>query len=145
MNWGKGLVLALVAFASLMAWFVVKATQNPEPLVTERYYEEELLYQGRIDNTERANKLSGSVAITLDRRTVHLRFPAELAGQPITGELTLLRPNDPEGDRNIAVVADSQGAFTAAFPELPSGRYNALLTWRNGAAEYYTEEKLVVE
>ena len=28
MNWGKGLTLALIAFAGMMAWFVFKASQN---------------------------------------------------------------------------------------------------------------------
>ncbi len=37
MNWGKGLALTLAVFAGLMAWFVVMALRNPEPLVTEQY------------------------------------------------------------------------------------------------------------
>ena len=29
--------MALIAFAGMMAYFVVRAAQNPEPLITERY------------------------------------------------------------------------------------------------------------
>ncbi len=144
MNWGKGLALALVAFAGLMVWFVVMAARTPEPLVTEEYYEHELKYQSRIDNTERANALSIAVVMRPVKDGVMLTFPTELRTHTITGELTLLRPNDPTADRLITVTPDSTGHFLALAPGLVSGRYNALLEWTANDVAYYTEEKLVV-
>jgi hypothetical protein len=144
MNWGKGLALALAAFAALMAWFVVMASRNPEPLVTERYYEQELRYQDRIERSARALALSAPVAITTTGQEVSLRFPAELKGATIRGRLTLTRPNDPAGDRVLEVSADTAGTFTARDLGLRAGRYNALLEWSAGNVTYCTEEKLVV-
>lgn len=144
MNWGKGLALALAAFAGLMVWFIVMATRNPEPLVTEHYYEQELKYQARIDNTERANTLSKAVVMQPVKDGVMLTFPAEMRAYTITGELTLLRPNDPAGDHLITITPDSTGNFLALAPGLTGGRYNALLEWSANAVTYYTEEKLVV-
>lgn len=143
MNWGKGLALTLIAFAALMAWFVVKASQNPEPLVTEQYYEQELKYQGRIDDAQRANALSKAVDITMTEAGIRLVFPRELKGSAITGTLTLMRPNDPAKDLVLPVAADTTGTFTSADMHLQSGRYNALLEWKAGTETYYTEEKLI--
>jgi hypothetical protein len=144
MNWGKGLVLALITFGGLMTWLVVKSMQNPEPLVTEQYYEQELKYQQRIDNTERANALSANVSMEPSTQGVRITFPPEVHSGSITGVLTLLRPNDPQADRQVIIAADTSGIFEAIAPGLVTGRYNALLEWTANGIAYYTEEKLVV-
>jgi len=143
MNWGKGLALTLVAFAALMVWFIVMATRNPEPLVTEEYYEQELKYQERIDNTTRAHALS-TVGMEVTANSIRLTFPAGMSDRSITGDLTLLRPNDPTADRLLKVIADSNGVFQTDAVALVAGRYNALLEWNADGVAYYTEEKLVV-
>ncbi len=144
MNWGKGLALALIAFAGLMTWFVVKAAQNPEPLVTEHYYEQELVYQDRIDAMTRASALSSRVAFTVAGDAVLLRFPAETHAGHVTGTLRLVRPNEPLDDRTLVVTSDSSGVFLSAPLGLKSGRYNAELEWKLGEGAYYTAEKLLV-
>lgn len=143
MNWGKGLALALIAFASLMAWFVVKAVQNPVPLVTEDYYGAELKFQQRIDQSARAATLSAPVRMELRQGSVDLRFPAELAGEAITGTLTLLRPNDPSADQLLVIATDS-ARYTSTAVVLAAGRYNASLEWEWDGVTYFTEEKAYV-
>ncbi|MCB0767846.1 MAG: FixH family protein [Flavobacteriales bacterium] len=143
MNWGKGIAAALIAFAAMMAWFLVKASQNPEPLVTEDYYAEELRFQQRIDGMVKAQAFSAPVTMTFERDRVWLRFPAELAGEPVSGELALLRPNGPKADRSFQFVTDS-GAVLIAGVDLLPGRYNAALTWTARGDELYTEEKVFV-
>ncbi len=143
MNWGKGLALALIAFACMMAWFVVKAAQNPEPLVTEDYYGAELNFQGRIDETVRANSLSAPVRIDLQRRSVVIHFPIEMKGEHINGTLSLLRPNDPRADGAVTIRTDS-AVFTTNAITLKPGRYNAALSWHMNGIAYHTEEKVFV-
>lgn len=143
MNWGKGLVLALAAFAGLMVWFIVMAARNPEPLVTERYYEHELKYQERIDNTTRAKALT-AVRMDVTAGSIRITFPTGTNDRSITGDLTLLRPNDPTADRQVKVIADSSGVYWNNTVDLLPGRYNALLEWSADGMAYYTEEKLVV-
>ena len=143
MNWGKGIAAALIAFASMMAWFLVKASQNPEPLVTEDYYAEELRFQQRIDGMVRAQKLSAPVAMTFERDHVVLRFPSELAGEPIAGELALLRPNVPKADRSFQFRTDSIDVVITDVDLLP-GRYNAALAWTVLGEDLFTEEKVFV-
>lgn len=143
MNWGKGLALALIAFAGMMTWFVIKASQNDSPLVTEDYYGAELKFQGRIDEAARANALSAPVRMTFARDTVTLIFPVEAHGKRITGSLSLLRPNDPRADRTVGVTTDGAAAFHASAHLLP-GRYNAALSWTMDGVSYFTEEKVYV-
>lgn len=143
MNWGKALALALIAFAAMMAWFMIQASQHPSPLVTEDYYGAELKYQQRIDAAGRANALTAAVDMDLQRTTAVLRFPAELKGSPITATLTLLRPNDPQADRVLRFNTDS-AAHHAGNLDLSAGRYNAALEWEAGGVKYFTEQKVYV-
>ncbi|MBP8823622.1 MAG: FixH family protein [Flavobacteriales bacterium] len=142
MNWGKALALALISFAAMMAWFMYKASQHPSPLVTEDYYRQELKFQERIDEAARANALSALVDMVVQRGSVQLVFPAEMAGRRITGLLLLQRPDDPRADRTVPLYTDS-ARFTAAT-DLAQGRYNAALQWEADGVKYYTQEKVYV-
>lgn len=142
MNWGKGLALSLIAFAAMMAAFGIASARRSEALVTEEYYEEELRFQDRIDAQDRAGALSAPVRIGIADGRVRLQFPPELAGKRITGELKLLRPNDPRADQALRVETVTS-AFESAALDLWPGRYDAALAWAADGITYHTEEKLV--
>ena len=71
---------------------------------------------------------------------IRLEFPKEIDPGTITGELTLLRPNNPTLDKTIAVMASSDGIFEIEGDLLAPGRYNALLEWKAGESAYYSEQ-----
>lgn len=142
MNWGKALVIALIVFATMMAGFIIIAARNPEPLVANDYYAQELRFQERIDEAARARALSAPVRIVLARGGVRVSFPADVRGGTITGKLVLQRPNDPGADRSLDVTADSDGVFIAGDAGLLPGRYNAALHWTAGGVRYFTREEI---
>lgn len=143
MNWGKGLALALTAFAGMMTYFMVRGAQSPEPLIAENYYEQELAYQDRIDATHRAGTLSSTVTIIADRAQVQVGFPAEMLGKAINGTLELIRLNNASADRKIALHGTATEHMQAAVDLLP-GVYIAQLTWTIDGVEYFREERLFV-
>jgi hypothetical protein len=143
MNWGKGIALAMACFIGMMAFFFVKAAQSPEPLVTEDYYAEELVYQQRIDATQRADALEAPVQFEATRTGLRLRFPASVSGAPIQGRLKLLRMDAPEHDRDIVVEHVQGGIFTTATTLL-SGPYAAQLDWSAGDTTYASATRLIV-
>lgn len=145
MNWGRGIALSLIAFAAMMATFLVIASRHVESLVTDEYYAEELKYQERIDAQARARSLSAPVVILVQGEEVALRFPEELAGLTISGTLTLLRPNDANGDRSVEFEADAEGRFRSDGLRLLPGRYDASVDWRSGGVSYHSSDKLVVQ
>lgn len=145
MNWGKALTIALIVFATMMAGFIITAARNPEPLVAEDYYVQELRFQERIDEAARARALSAPVRIVLARGGVRVSFPADVQGDEITGKLVLQRPNDPAADRSLEVTADGDGVFSSGDVGLLPGRYNASLHWTAGGVRYFTREEVHAE
>lgn len=135
--------MALIAFAGMMAYFVVRAAQNPEPLITERYYEQELLFQGRIDARTRTLALAEPVRITATKDQVRVTFPMDVRDRHVAGELELLRANDAQEDRTVGIDDVRDGAFAVAV-HLRPGRYIAQLEWRADTVTYYSEEQLIV-
>lgn len=137
------MAIALLAFAGMMAWFMVKAVRDPETLVSEQYYADELLYQERMEATARAGAYSTPVGMDVQRTHVGLSFPPELAGQRIEGTLELQRPNIAVADRDLPFSTDSGSTQFQGVDLLP-GRYNATLHWTIQGRTHVTEEKVVV-
>lgn len=135
--------MALIAFAGMMAYFVVRAAQDPEPLITEHYYEQELVFQERIDAHTRTLSLAEPVLITAARDHVGVTFPRDVRDRRIAGELVLLRANDAKEDRTVGIGEVRDGVFAAAV-DLRPGRYIAQLEWRADTVAYYSEEQLIV-
>lgn len=145
MNWGKAIALSLIGFAAMLATLFVIGSRHMESLVTEEYYAEELRYQERIDAQARAHALSTPVRFDAADDRIVLNFPAELAGKTITGTLTLLRPNDANGDRTIAIGPLTDAAFASGPLGLSMGRYDASLDWQVDGVSYHSADKLVVQ
>lgn len=143
MNWGKGLALALIAFAGMMAFFLVRGAQSPEPLITADYYEQELRYQDRIDATQRAMAFSTPIRFSVAREGVRVVLPVELHGTGLVGVLELLRLNDPGADRTVKVNG-SAGAELHAAVDLVPGAYIARFSFTADGAAYYHEERVLV-
>jgi nitrogen fixation protein FixH len=143
MNWGKAMAMAMIAFAGMMAYFLVRAAQNPEPLISEHYYEQELTYQDRIDAGSRTLGLSGKVRFTATRERITVEFPDQVKDRTIRGDLLLLRADVAGEDRSVAIPNATGGSFEEAIT-LRSGRYIAQLEWRADSVKYYSEEQLLV-
>jgi nitrogen fixation protein FixH len=143
MNWGKGLALAMVAFAGMMAYFLVRAARSPEPLIAENYYEQELGFQDRIDATSRTLALSGTVRFDAARDRISVAFPEEVMAREILGTLRLLHANDTHDDHSVVIPAAPEGRFEEVI-DLRPGRYIAQLEWSADGITYYSEAQLLV-
>ncbi|HRH38764.1 MAG TPA: FixH family protein [Flavobacteriales bacterium] len=144
MNWGKGLAMVMLAFIGMLSYFLVRAAQNPEPLITEHYYEQELGYQERINARSRALSLGDPVRIDAQREHVAVTFPSQVANARVGGVLALIRTNDPSDDRTVTITSAEGGQFNGAV-DLRPGRYMAQLEWHADDVTYYTEEQLLVQ
>lgn len=143
MNWGKGLALVMIAFVGMMAYFLVRAAQNPEPLIAENYYAQELGFQSRIDASSRALALSGAVRMAATRSLVTVDFPDEVKDKELGGTLMLLRANDDRDDHSVVFRAAPTGHFQETIALQP-GRYIAQLEWTADTLKYYSESQLIV-
>ena len=143
-HFGHGIAATLIAFAMLLGWFLFRAIQTSESLVTEDYYGKELRFQDDIDMLERAAAHGEIVRMEVTGQQLHITFPAVLKGEAITGTLELMRPNDARADQLITIEADTSGTCMLDAAEWPRGLYRARLDWRARGEDHLSQQRLVV-
>ncbi|MDX5478175.1 MAG: FixH family protein, partial [Cyclobacteriaceae bacterium] len=91
MDWGKGIIVTLVAFGVLIISMVtICVRQDDIHLVTQNYYEEEIKYQDQIEKMINANQLDHEVLVYDNQlKIVDLHLPVGSKGV-----LHLFRPSD---------------------------------------------------
>ena len=62
-NWGTGIVIAMLLFMTFILQFVYRSfdSKNSHDLVSKDYYKDELYYQQEIDKMNNANKLEQNI------------------------------------------------------------------------------------
>ena len=63
MNWFYRMMLLLLAFISMLMYFTIRSVNAPLPLVTEKYYEEEIKYQDKIDKISNSKTMNQQIDI----------------------------------------------------------------------------------
>lgn len=143
-HWGTGIVLVLVVFLVVMLSIVGYLMTQDVNLVTEKYYEKEIAYQGRIRALERTRALGNDVGIATAPGAIIVRYPATLASSTIDGRVLLYRPSGRSSDRVLPATADSAARQVIPFSGLSSGLWRVQVQWIVRGEEYYLEQPFMV-
>ena len=141
-NWFHGLMLVLIAFISMMTYFVVKSSHQNLDLVSEKYYEEEIDYQNKINHISNSKALIADVNFEVINGILFLHFPLEFANKNITGNLKMYYAPNKNGDQ-IIFVNSSNGVFQVDVNKL-KGRYSLQLDWACDNQNYFSEKKITL-
>ncbi|MCH6234949.1 FixH family protein [Cognataquiflexum rubidum] len=139
MDWGKGIVITLVVFVSLMVGLVIVCVKQDDiHLVTQNYYEEEIKYQDQIEKMINANSLDYKV-LSYDNqlKKVDLKLPVGAKGT-----LHLFRPSDARLDQKITFDISDINAKAYDLKSLKPGYWKVKLTWSENGVDYFHEEKI---
>jgi hypothetical protein len=139
MDWGKGIVITLIVFISLMVGLVtICVKQDDIHLVTQNYYEEEIKYQDQIDKMINANSL-GYKVLNYDTqlKKVDLNLPVGSKGT-----IHLFRPSDARLDQKMDFDVARLNANAFDLKSLKPGYWKLKLTWSENGVDYFHEEKI---
>lgn len=139
MDWGKGIIVTLVAFGVLIISMVtICVRQDDIHLVTQNYYEEEIKYQDQIDKMINANQLDHEVLVYDNQlKIVDLHLPVGSKGV-----LHLFRPSDARLDQKITFDITDPSVNSVDVKSLKPGYWKVKLTWIENGVGYYKEEKI---
>ncbi|PRY86199.1 FixH family protein [Mongoliibacter ruber] len=139
MNWGSGIVLTLVAFATIMiSMVVICVKQDDIHLVTQDYYEQEIKYQEQIDRMINANALDiEAMEYDSQLKSILLHLP-----EGSKGTLHLFRPSDARLDQKINIDILNSNTNTVDLKSLKEGYWRVKLTWIEDEKEFYLEKKI---
>jgi nitrogen fixation protein FixH len=143
-NWGTGIVIAIIGFMSFIMYFVITmSTDNSysHDLVTDKYYQKELKYQQEIDATKNASKLKQNIKVQQSIWGLIVYFPEGLELSKIEGKVFLYRPSNKLLDFEIPISL-SKKYLLVPEKRLLAGRWNITVSWSYENKEYLFKEEL---
>ena len=136
-NWGTGIVIALVLFMSFILYFVITITIQPKyayDLVHEEYYKEELKHQQIIDKQENTKHLSSKITITKTDGGFNIDFPKEIGAETL-GTINFYRPSTKVLDFEIPLKIINN-EMNVSHINLVSGNWNITVEFTSNSEEY---------
>jgi len=143
-NWGAGIVIAMVAFMSFILFFVVKMfteDQYQYDLVVEEYYKQEIGFQDELDAEKNAIELAENVVIEQTETGVSIVFPGKEESSTVDGIVTFYRPSNKKLDFTRAVVVEDQKMFISKN-EIAPGIWNISVKWNQNGKTYITRKNI---
>jgi hypothetical protein len=144
-NWGTGIVIAFVLFIAFIMYFVVSMMTNEKydhDLVTEDYYQEELLHQNEIDKENNARELAEKISWVKTNDGIEINFPKSLDPTKIKGKVFLYRPSNKKLDSEISISL-SGNKMLIPKAKLLDGRWNLKIDWEYEGDLYLLRESIV--
>ncbi len=141
MDWGKGILVTIIAFVSFILVLVtISIRQDDIHLVTENYYEEEIKYQEHIQR-EKATASLGRDVLLLDSNALVIQLDLPLGAE---GTLHFFRPSDARLDRKIPIKINNLEGSEIPIGSLLPGYWKVQLTWTENGVNYYQEKKIAL-
>ncbi|WP_321289273.1 FixH family protein [uncultured Sunxiuqinia sp.] len=144
-NWGTGIVIALVIMISGMTFLVSIAVRQDYSLVEKDYYQKSISYQSKIDKITNANSLKEKVSLTQSTNGLRLKFPNEFQDKLIQGTIQLYSPMSEKNDLNIPLKLDSKLEQLITVQKIPKGRYKVKLDWTVDQKSFFQELEIILE
>jgi nitrogen fixation protein FixH len=141
MNWFQKLMLVLVAFVSMMIYFAVRSVKTSLPLVTEKYYEEEIKYQDKINKQQNESSLEQKLVISSQNNKLLITVPETYQASSVTGNVKLYFPADEKKDKEIPLNIVNGNIQEIDVTGL-KGLYTVQVDWNYESKDYFTEKKI---
>jgi nitrogen fixation protein FixH len=139
MSWGTKIFMLYGGFVALIAFLVVSSMRQNVDLVAEDYYQQELQYQNKIDQSTAAIKNGYSPAFVVNDDQVSVVFPDTVRSIGINGEVVFYRPDNKALDFTEQIALDNAGKMSIPRSMFSAGMYQAKVMWKSAGQDYYYE------
>ncbi|HKJ41627.1 MAG TPA: FixH family protein [Sunxiuqinia sp.] len=138
-NWGTGIVIAMIVMISGMLLLIYIATRQSYSLVETNYYQKEIAYQEQIDKTRNANALKEKIALTQSKNNLMLKFPGLFQTDTVKGTIHLYCRVSDKNDLIVPIQLNNRLTQLVPIEKLPRGRYKVMVDWTAQQTPYYQE------
>lgn len=143
-NWGTGIVIALVVMISGMIFLVSIAIRQDYDLVDNDYYQKSVNYQQHIEDVKNTAALTEKIKFDQSADTMKITFPDLGNAQEYSGEIHFYSPVEEKRDETIKLKLNGNFSQSISLKSLKSGRYTVKIDWSVGEVSYYQEEDITL-
>lgn len=144
LNWGTRIAMLYIGFVALIAVMITLSMRQKIELVSDDYYDKELVFQTKIDEMNNANALSGKVDHSIEDNVFVIHFPAEFKGLAVSGNVLFFRPSDSSKDLKTEIKLDADLNQKIDLKTLSKGMYKMQVSWSVDNTPYFSEETIVI-
>ena len=144
-NWGTGLAIWLVLFIGFIMYFVIRISTEKKydyDLVTEEYYQKEMVFQKEMDDEANSNTLESSISGKKIAEGWMLTFPKNIDYSKITGTVFLYRPSNKKLDFVLPLKLSDPNLLIPDERMIP-GRWNTIVRWNYEGEDYLYKKEIV--
>lgn len=144
-NWGTGLAIWLALFIVFILYFVIRISTEDKydyDLVTEEYYQKEMVFQQEIDAEENSNSLDGYITGEKVAEGWLLTFPNNIDYTKIVGTVFLYRPSNKKLDFQLPLQLTSS-KMLIPDQKFIAGRWNTTVQWTYNGEDYLYKKEIV--
>ncbi|WP_159521911.1 FixH family protein [Sunxiuqinia indica] len=138
-NWGTGIVIALLIMISGMLFLVSIALRQDFYLVEKDYYQKSVNYQSQIDKINNVTKLAVPVKLTQSDKAIQINFPELFKKEQLKGTIHIYSPVSEKNDMKLPILLNAALSQSISVKNLPKGRYTVKLDWTSNEKPYYQE------
>ncbi|MFN3951655.1 MAG: FixH family protein [Thermaurantimonas sp.] len=136
LNWGWYIVFALIGFAVFILYHVYGMMRQNTDLITENYYNEELVYQERIEEKQRVLNENKALKINYDATHIYILLPFDGVFE---AEINFIHPERQIFDKSYTV---KDSLVTLSRSELKPGKWLLKCLVHSDGKKYLFEETL---
>lgn len=143
-NWGAGIVIGMISFMTFIMVLVIIMMTNNEfdhDLVTEGYYEKDLVYQNEIDAETNSGRLSAEIKVLKTTRGLEILFPGEVLGKDIEGRVEMYRPSNKKLDFQLPIQLKDSTVIIPA-DRLVQGQWKVTVIWEMEGQKYLYKKQM---
>jgi nitrogen fixation protein FixH len=144
-NWGTGIVIALVVMIGGMIYLVSIAVRQDYDLVDNDYYQKSVNYQQHIEEVKNTEALPEKIRLEQTDDSIRLTFPKLSAISDYSGSIHFYSPVEEKRDETIKLNLTDNYSQSIALKSLKSGRYTVKIDWSANKVSYYQEEEIVLQ
>jgi dynactin complex subunit len=109
-------------------------------MVTDNYYEKELVYGEVLAKKKNADTMRVQVQIIKDTDGLRISFPKYITD--MKGKINLYKPDNSKLDQEFTIRLDSNYNFKIPKDKYIPGRWDIFIDWESNNVLYFIEKKL---
>jgi hypothetical protein len=145
LNWGTGILITFIVFMASVLIQVFFYMNTKVDLVTDNYYEKEMVYEDHLSKVRNTGELTEEVEITYSGREIKIAFPEGRQYTKIKGSLLFYRPSDSSRDFTLNLEPGKNLVQTISTQNISSGYWIVKMNWEYENVSYYNEKPLLID
>lgn len=144
-NWGTGIVIAIVLFMSFILYFVFKVQTNSfydSELVEDDYYKQEQFIDANMQKMKNALALEEPITIVREESGLKVNFPSTFEPSKINGKISLYRPSNQKLDSEIKISLSVDSHLLIPNQSFVDGLWDIIIDFEYKGTEYLKKESV---